>query len=154
MIVNRELPLLQKPLEVPDSEISCANCNGACCRKGVWMHLIDDEAAFLRSAGTILYENPDLKYSLRSRAGRLLGAIAGRAFKGEYRLDSDCGHLSDNKCMAYGDDGRPKVCGAFRVGSAVCKYFRIQQAVQEGPSLEPLGNYLTNVTTIVESTAD
>lgn len=79
-------------------QVSCHNCVGACCKRGMVLSLGAAEADQLRDAGTVI--SPFTRSPGDPRAGwrRKL-----------YRLDSDCGNLQDdNSCGDY--DNRPRAC--------------------------------------------
>lgn len=123
------------------SGIECRNCIAVCCGPNIEVQLTDDEADFIKSAGTSLQQVmpplpiavfyfqkpkvPDLSIALNSSK-----IPAGH---GLYILKERCGHVVEKdgwlQCGAYNDLRRPKVCGDFPIGDNTCREIRKSRGV-------------------------
>lgn len=110
-----------------DHEVSCANCIGACCTKGITMDLTAEEADFMREKGTHLTEIVPAH-----KAGP---PWKRRQENAQFRLEADCGNLMrDAKtgqmvCAVYEDPRKPKICDDFSVGGYGCRTIRVARNV-------------------------
>lgn len=70
-----------------ESEVSCRNCVGACCRRGVVLRLTKEEAEFLEQGGS------DLEVITEPAQDK----------KGQYETFSDCGYLILHELTGMGN---------------------------------------------------
>ncbi|MBI1952124.1 YkgJ family cysteine cluster protein [Candidatus Saccharibacteria bacterium] len=138
------------PISVYDPEsISCEYCVGACCRAWSQLLLSDDEARFIEESGTRLM---DLK--LESKHSHEEVVLASNDPRRLRTITTDCGYLKNSRCTVFEDERRPEICRRFPVGSESCKKFREIHIYSQDPSLKKLGEYLAQMFSVVESTAD
>ena len=90
----------------------CATCPSACCGPLIDMIISNEEAALLRSAGTILFPKVPI----------------GNTELTLYSLESKCGfvELKDGieQCRIHEDPRRPIVCAEFPSGGEICKIIK------------------------------
>lgn len=110
----------------------CNACFGACCQN-VKIPLSEAERDFLERKGTTLsltQPPPDVL-----DIGRPLGLFrkGGNAGGARWYNMDRCGYLSPpqeghifggQRCLAYHDSRRPRICGQFRVNGDGCKAIR------------------------------
>lgn len=127
-------------------EISCQNCQAACCKGNLIINLTLEEASFMLRIGNKLitvaqpadYDRTDVIYPLGYEAdyqGNVIEWYTNpenpneplAAGFGRYFLLGSCKYIQRSPegwehCGAY--DQRPKVCRTFEIGSPKCLYFR------------------------------
>jgi Fe-S-cluster containining protein len=101
----------------------CHNCTSACCREGVIMELTDLEAAFLRAAGTEMYEREKEKRAVPSPYG-------------DWQLLTDCAYLKTGDdgrtlCSIHKSPERPSICQFFEEGGWGCLRIRRKAGVDK-----------------------
>ena len=97
------------------TDVSCAKCSSACCRKGVILPLTEDEYRFLTDAGTELAEHfPSVIEPRLLRKPIIKPPL--------YKMLSNCAFNNPDtgECEAYVSDERPDICTKFRMGSSAC----------------------------------
>lgn len=131
------------------SEISCRNCNAACCKGTPFlvMQLSDSELAFMQDSGNVLqiiaepkdYDRNDVRYPIGAQIHSSRGTLnwlyeKGRECEplpagfGRYALIGACKNLTTDEhgwehCGVY--DDRPEVCRNFGVATEKCVQVRL-----------------------------
>lgn len=117
-----------------NSEISCSDCQSACCKKGQTFTLNGAEVQFLRDGGSTFTQKgiaSDRRFFHRSDAAefRPIQNLPEEYYLGDHTLTSEyCGFVIEkdgaSRCSAYTDPRRPEVCSNFELGGSKCLYTR------------------------------